>query len=232
MNERLNEILEKLKNYYASLSPKKRMALGGITAASLVAIMGMTMVMKHDPQQVLYSDLHQEDAKAIAKKLSEQNIPYHVSEDSRTISVAQSQVYKARMELAKEGLPGQDVVGFEKFDTTSIGMSSYVQKIQYVRAIQGELTRSIQRLAAVKTARVHISIPPKKVFMEEEEPPKASVVLELKPGMAPSKTEVNGPITLRFQWPIVRPRKIRTTPVMRFRKRFRSLISPPAISSD
>jgi flagellar M-ring protein FliF len=96
------------------------------------------------------------------------------------------------MELAKEGLPGQDVVGFEKFDTTSIGMSSYVQKIQYVRAIQGELTRSIQRLAAVKTARVHISIPPKKVFMEEEEPPKASVVVELKPGMTPSKTEVIG----------------------------------------
>jgi flagellar M-ring protein FliF len=192
MNERLTEILEKLKSYYASLSPKKRMALGGITAASLVAIMAITMVMKHDPQQVLFSELHQEDAKAIAKKLSEQNIPYRVSEDSRTITVAQSQVYKARMELAKEGLPGQDVVGFEKFDTTSIGMSSYVQKIQYVRAIQGELTRSIQRLAAVKTARVHISIPPKKVFMEEEEPPKASVVVELKPGMTPSKTEVTG----------------------------------------
>jgi flagellar M-ring protein FliF len=192
MNERLTEILEKLKSYYASLSPKKRMALGGITAASLFAIMAITMVMKHDPQQVLFSELHQEDAKAIAKKLSEQNIPYRVSEDSRTITVAQSQVYKARMELAKEGLPGQDVVGFEKFDTTSIGMSSYVQKIQYVRAIQGELTRSIQRLAAVKTARVHISIPPKKVFMEEEEPPKASVVVELKPGMTPSKTEVTG----------------------------------------
>lgn len=192
MNERLNEILEKLKNYYSSLSPKKRMALAGITAASLVTIMAITMVMKHDPQQVLFSELHQEDAKAIAKKLSEQNIPYRVSEDSRTITVAQSQVYKARMELAKEGLPGQDVVGFEKFDTTSIGMSSYVQKIQYVRAIQGELTRSIQRLAAVKTARVHISIPPKKVFMEEEEPPKASVVVELKPGMTPSKTEVTG----------------------------------------
>ncbi len=192
MNERLNEILEKLKNYYSSLSPKKKMALGGISMATVIAIMATTVVMKHDPQQVLYSDLHQEDAKAIAKKLSEQNIPYHVSEDSRTLTVAQSQVYKARMELAKEGLPGQDVVGFEKFDATSIGMSSYIQRIQYIRAIQGELTRSIQRLSAVKTARVHISIPPKKVFMEEDEPPKASVILELKPGMSPNKIEVNG----------------------------------------
>lgn len=192
MNERMNELLEKLKNYYLTLSPKKKMALGGIGLAGLIGIMATTVILKHDPQQILYTDLHQEDAKAIAKKLSEQNIVYHVSEDSRTITVAQSQVYKARMELAKEGLPGQDVVGFEKFDSTSIGMSSYVQRIQYVRAIQGELTRSIQRLAAVKTARVHISIPPKKVFMEEDEPPKASVILELKVGMSPTKTEING----------------------------------------
>lgn len=192
MNERINDFLEKLKNFYSSLSPKKKMALGITSAAAVIGVMAATVVMKHDPQQVLYSDLHQEDAKAIAKKLSEQNIPYRVSDDSRMITVAQSQVYKARMELAKEGLPGQDVVGFEKFDATSIGMSSYVQRIQYVRAIQGELTRSIQRLASVKTARVHISIPPKKVFMEEEEPPKASVILELKPGMSPTKIEVNG----------------------------------------
>ena len=192
MNERLNEFLEKMKSLYGSLSPKKKMALGVTAILAVVGIMATTIVMKHDPQQLLYSDLHQEDAKAIAKKLSEQNIAYRVSDDSRTISVAQSQVYKARMELAKEGLPGQDVVGFEKFDATSIGMSSYVQRIQYIRAIQGELTRSIQRLASVKTARVHISIPPKKVFMEEEEPPKASVILELKPGMSPTKIEVNG----------------------------------------
>ena len=168
------------------------MALGGMFAGGIIGIMALSMIMKHDPQQILYSDLHQEDAKAISKKLSEQNIAYRISDDSRSITVAASQVYKARMELAKEGLPGQDVGGFEKFDATTIGMSSYVQKIQYVRAIQGELTRSIQRLASVKAARVHISIPPKKVFMEEEEPPKASVILELQPGMSPSKTEVIG----------------------------------------
>lgn len=192
MNERLNTLFENLKTYYANLSAKKRMALMGIALAGLLGVMALTMVVKHDPQQVLYSDLHQEDAKAIAKKLSEQNIAYRLSDDSKTMTVAKSQVYQARMELAKEGLPGQDVVGFEKFDTTSIGMSSYVQRIQYIRAIQGELTRSIQRLSSVKTARVHISIPPKKVFMEEEEAPKASVILELKAGMAPSKIEITG----------------------------------------
>ena len=96
------------------------------------------------------------------------------------------------MELAKDGLPGQDVVGFEKFDGSTLGMSSYVQRIQYVRAVQGELTRSIQRLAAVKSARVHISIPPKKTFLEEEEPPKASVILELRPGQGLAKSEMRG----------------------------------------
>ena len=96
------------------------------------------------------------------------------------------------MQLAKEGIPGNDVVGFEKFDGSTLGMSTYIQRIQYVRAVQGELTRSIQRLVAVKSARVHISIPPKKTFLEEEDPPKASVVLELKPGQIPSRSEVRG----------------------------------------
>ncbi len=163
--------------------------MGSLIAVSVVA--GI-MVMKRDPYQTLFSDLQPEDSKAVSKKLSEQNIPYTLSDDATTVTVPGSMVAAARMTLAKEGIPGQDVVGFEKFDGSTLGMSSYVQRIQYIRAMQGELTRSIQRLAAVKHARVHISLPPKKVFLEEEEPPKASVVLELKHGQELSKSEVFG----------------------------------------
>jgi len=192
MNETLTRFLESAKAYFNSMPRQKKIFSAAAAAFVVVGLATMVTLLKRDPLQVLYSDLRPEESKNVAKKLSEQNISYQVNEDNSTVLVPASQVYKARMELAKEGLPGQDLVGFEKFDNSTIGMSSYVQKIQYVRAVQGELTRSIQRLASVKTARVHISVPPKKTFLEEEDPPKASVVLELRNGMTPSKQEITG----------------------------------------
>lgn len=192
MNENLQRWLESAKAWLTGLSPQKRLLLAG--SATLVVVAGIvaSLILNQDPYQMLYGDLQPEDSKAVTKKLSEQGIPYRASEDGQEVFVPASRVSAARMELAKAGVPGQDVVGFEKFDASSLGMSSYVQRIQYIRAVQGELTRSIQRLASVKNARVHISIPPKKTFLEEEEPPKASVVLELRSGQQPSKSEING----------------------------------------
>ncbi len=192
MNETLSKLVAAAKQWVDNLTPRSRtmIAVGVGALVVLGAVVGL--VKSQDPYQVLYSDLQGEEARAVAKKLGEEKIPHILSGDSTTVSVTRSQVARARMELAKAGLPGQDVVGFEKFDSATLGMSSYVQRIQYVRAVQGELTRSIQQLASVKRARVHISIPPKKTFLEEEEPPKASVILELKRGQKPSKAEVNG----------------------------------------
>ncbi|NBX92161.1 MAG: flagellar M-ring protein FliF [Proteobacteria bacterium] len=192
MNETLQRWLETAQSYFETFSRQKKILVGVTAALVVTGLVALTVMLRRDPMQVLYSELRPEETKSVSKKLSEQNVPYQVSEDGATISVPSSQVYRARMELAKEGLPGQDLVGFEKFDASTIGMSSYVQRIQYVRAVQGELTRSIQRLASVKTARVHISVPPKKTFLEEEDPPKASVVLELRAGMTPSKQETAG----------------------------------------
>jgi len=192
MNETLRRWLESTQAYFETFSRQKKILASVAASMVVLGLIALTVVLRRDPLQVLYSDLRPEETKGVAKKLSEQNMSYQVSEDGTTISVPSSQVYRARMELAKEGLPGQDLVGFEKFDGSTIGMSSYVQRIQYVRAVQGELTRSIQRLASVKTARVHISVPPKKTFLEEEDPPKASVVLELRSGMSPSKQEIAG----------------------------------------
>lgn len=178
--------------YAGSLTPRARTgyAIGG--AVTLVAGLGLSIWLNQDPYQVLFSDVGREESRAIVKTLGEQGIPHETEDDGATVMVPRSRVAAARMQLAKEGIPGQDVVGFEKFDGSTLGMSSYVQRIQYIRAVQGELTRSIQRLSAVKRARVHISLPAKKVFMEEEEAPKASVVLELHRGQAPTKAEMNG----------------------------------------
>ncbi len=192
MNERIDQILKQVSEYWTSLSNAKKVAL--VVVGAIVLISGVTgvLIFRQDPFQVLYTDLQPEEGRAVAKKLAEMNVPYHLTESGTTIMVPTSQVSQSRMQLAKAGLPGQDVVGFEKFDGTTLGMSSYVQRIQYIRAMQGELTRSIQRLNAVKHARVHISMPPKKTFAEDEDPPKASVVLEMKSGQSLSKSEVVG----------------------------------------
>ncbi|MBI1859990.1 MAG: flagellar M-ring protein FliF [Deltaproteobacteria bacterium] len=193
MPESLTTFIATLRAQYARLSRAQRIGvLVGLAVTGAGLATALTFQLKQDPYQILYTDLHPEDFKAVAKHLSEAKIPYHVADDQATILVPAGQIHMARMNLAKDGVPGHDLVGFEKFDGSTLGMSSYVQKIQYVRAVQGELTRSIQRLAAVKTARVHISIPPKKTFLEEQEAPKASVVLELRSGMAPSKQEIQG----------------------------------------
>lgn len=192
MNETLSKILGSARNWFAGLTAKQRTGLGmGLAVACIVGAAAF-VISQQDPQTLLFSDMQAEEGRSVSKKLGESKISHTMSSDFSTVSVPASQVAKARMELAKAGLPGQDVVGFEKFDGSTLGMSSYVQRIQYIRAVQGELTRSIQQLSSVKRARVHISVPPKKTFIEDEEPPKASVILELKRGQKPSKSEVNG----------------------------------------
>ena len=192
----MSEILTKWQAavtlWWGKLSARARFAMMAGAGVLLAVAVVAKIIASQDPYQVLYSDLQAEESRAVAKKLGEEKINHILSPDGSAVSVPGSEVARARMELAKAGLPSSSVVGFEKFDQATLGMSSYVQRIQYVRAVQGELTRSIQQLASVKRARVHISIPPKKTFLEEEEPPKASVILELKRGQRPSKGEVNG----------------------------------------
>ena len=192
MPENVKKWLEIANAFLRALSIQKKILLGVLSGAILVSVIVGTMIAQRDPYKVLYTDLQSDEVRSIVKKLGDLKIPNVISEDRTSISVPTSLVDSARMELAKEGIPGQDVVGFEKFDGSTLGMSSYAQRINYVRAVQGELTRSIERLKAVRRARVHISIPPKKTFLEEEEPPKASVVLELREGLQPSKSEING----------------------------------------
>jgi len=192
MNEKLQQWLDRGREYFTNLSTAKKIAMALLMSAIIVAIGAGVAVFRSDPYQVLYSDLTAEGSAAVAKKLGELKIHLRISGDRQSISVPRSLVHQARMELAKEGLPGEDVVGFEAFDTFSFGTSSYVQRIQYQRAVQGELTRSIQRINAVKRARVHISVPPKKTFLEDQDPPRASVILELQNGKNLTKPEIRG----------------------------------------
>src|SRR5271169_1242152 len=160
-----------------TLPMKKILALLVVIALVITAgILLMTWSQKAD-QQLLFANLSEEDAGAIIQKLNEQKIPYTTTGGG--IMVPSDKVYEVRLQLASQGLPQGGGVGFELFDKTSFTMSDFVQKLNYRRALQGELSRTIRSLAEVEECRVHLAIPEKTLFMQKDEKPKASVLLKL-----------------------------------------------------
>lgn len=142
---------------------------------------------------VLYSDLEPADAAAVVERLKVQKIKYDVGADGKTIRVSPpDMVHELRMSLAGEGLPKSGKVGLEIFDQASIGTTTFSEWVKYGRAIQGELERTISSLDGVSSVRVHITRPEKTVFAKHANPPTASVMLKLRPGMELDKKQIKG----------------------------------------
>ncbi|MEW6228309.1 MAG: flagellar basal-body MS-ring/collar protein FliF [Bacillota bacterium] len=144
----------------------------------------------------LYTNLGAEDAADIVAKLRELRIAYEISDGGKTVRVPFRDVYETRMNLASQGLPKDGTVGFEIFDKTSFGITEFTQKMNYRRALQGELTRTILQLREVEEARVHIAIPEPELYTDEVKPPTASVMVKLKAGAALTKGQVQGIVRL------------------------------------
>ena len=119
---------------------------------------------------------------AIIEKLKSQKVPYEVTNNGRTIRVASDMIHEVRLQLASEGLPEGSDVGLEIFEDTPLGMTDFIQKLNFQRALQGELTRTINSLDAVSQARVHLVIPKDNLFRKEKPKGKASVTLKIKSG--------------------------------------------------
>ncbi len=144
----------------------------------------------------LFTGLNEEDAGAIVQKLEGMKVRYHLSNAGSTISVPKGDVYKIRANLAASGaLPGSGA-GFELFDKTKLGITDFEQQVNYQRALQEELRRTIVQVAGVQNARVHLVIPQKTVFVEEQQKPSASVALKLKPLARLTPEQVQGIVSL------------------------------------
>lgn len=133
----------------------------------------------------------------IVAKLKEQKVPYKLGLGGIVIYVPKEKVNEIRLNLASQNaLPGNTGVGFELFDKTNYGMTEFMQNINYKRAIQGELARTINQMPEVKSSRVHIAIPEKTLFTDKEKNVSASIFLNLKPGRVLSKEQINGIVLL------------------------------------
>ncbi|MDD5434187.1 MAG: flagellar basal-body MS-ring/collar protein FliF [Nitrospira sp.] len=184
-----------IQNKLAGISTgKKIIAVAGIAAA--IAVITVIVMWANRPVfQVLFSNLSPEDAGAITEKLKELKVPYEVG-DSGSVMVPEDKVHEIRMTLASQGLPSGGGVGFEIFDKTTIGMTDFIQKINYRRALQGELSRTIGQLSEVEQARVHLAVPEKTLFSDKKEHTSASVVLKLRGGKVLTQSQVQGIVHL------------------------------------
>lgn len=153
------------------------MAAGALVLASLVVL---SLQTQKPDFEVLFSNLSTEDMGGIVVKLKEQRINYKIAVGGTAVLVPSKDVFDLRIQLASEGLPKGGGVGFEIFDKTTLGMTDFIQKLNLMRAVTGELTRTINSLDTVESARVHIAAPERSVFLEEERKTTASVVLKLR----------------------------------------------------
>ena len=161
-----------------------RLAAMGIVAFSLLGFFTfMTTRMTSSQMSLLYSDLDSQDSSAIARKLEAMKIPFDISPDGKTMKVATDMVGKARMAAAGEGLPRGGSIGYEIFDQKEgFGTTTFVQNINHLRALEGELARTISTLSSVTQARVHLVLPQRELFSRTETHASASVFLRLRAG--------------------------------------------------
>jgi flagellar M-ring protein FliF len=192
----LGDGFKQIRKIFEDLSPGKRITLLALIGGTLIGLIVMTAWTSGHDYQTLYSNLEQEDAGAILEKLKEKKIPYRIAANGSAIQVPKEQVQEVRMELASLGLPQGSGVGFEIFDNTKLGMTEFVQNVNYQRALQGELSRTINRFEEVESSRVHIVMAERSLFVESEKQATASVVLKLRRGKWLGKGQVQGIVHL------------------------------------
>ena len=175
----IQQFVNALAAIWAKMSPLQRIASVGGAVGLLAAVIGMSIWLSRPEYKVLYSNLGPEDASVVIKTLQGDKVAYRITDNGATIMVPQEVVYDQRIKIAGEGgLVGQGI-GFEIFDKVKVGQTDFVQKINYSRALQGELARTISQFPSVESARVHLVIPRRSLFVEERQSPSASVVLKL-----------------------------------------------------
>ena len=187
---------ESLINNFQALTLGQRIGVIVVLALAIATI-PLLMIMGKEPELVvLFSHLDADDTRSIIQELGKQGVLYELAEDGNTIEVPAERVHELRLQLASLGLPESAGVGFEVFDRSGLGVTPFTQQMNYRRALQGELARTISQIAQVERVRVHLVIPEKRLFSTEQKPAQAAVVLTLKRGTPLGGSQVQGIVHL------------------------------------
>lgn len=197
MNGFVTKLREQVGAIWAGMKPGARIgAIGAIAVFATAIVLLLAFSSGDGGYQVLFSNLRAQDAAEVVATLEEQGVPFRLERNGADIWVPDQHVAPLRLELAALGLPRGGVVGFEAFDTTRLGMTDFERQVQYQRALQGELTRTIRAFEQVQDARVHVALPERSLFIGQQSHPSASVVLELKPSSSMGGSQVQAIVHL------------------------------------
>ncbi|NWK76451.1 flagellar basal-body MS-ring/collar protein FliF [Aquitalea sp. LB_tupeE] len=188
---RLNEATDRFK----SLPNNKKILFLVALAAIFSVIVGAVVLNRQPSYKILFSNIADRDGGQVTAALQQMNIPYQLG-DGGTVSVPADKVYDARLRLAAQGLPKAGGVGFELMDNQKFGISQFAEQVNYQRAIEGELARTIEAIGSVESARIHIAIPKQSVFVRDQQQPTASVMLNLFRGRTLDQGQVAGIVHL------------------------------------
>lgn len=182
--------------HFNQLSNQKKLGVILSAGAAIALLVGALMWSQTPEYRVLYSNIQDQDGAAIISALQQMNVPYKFSENGGAILVPDKQVHEVRLKLAGQGLPKGGLAGFELMENQKFGSSQFLEQVNYQRALEGELARSVQSLSAVQTARVHLAIAKPSVFSRERQQPSVSVLLNLYPGRVLSVEQVSAIVHL------------------------------------
>lgn len=186
-------VLAQLTEGYIKLPLVQKIIFPLLIIGSVAGIIFVSKWANAPDYTVLYSDLSSSDAGAVVERLKQDKIKYEIRGDGSTIAISPPEmVHELRMSLASEGVPKGGTIGFELFDATSLGTTTFVEKLKFVRGLQGELERTISSISTIASARVHITQPEKTVFAKDAAKPTASVMIRMRAGAELDKKQIKG----------------------------------------
>lgn len=191
-DSRLQQALQNLN----ALSQRQKLAGAAALALAIALVAGALLWNRAPAYAVLFSNLDERDGGQIITALQQQNVPYRMSPNGNAILVPQAQVHETRLQLAAEGLPKGGLAGFELMDGQKLGISQFNEQVNYQRALEGELSRTVQAIDAVASARVHLAMPKQTAFLRNDQRPTASVMVNLRGGRVLSPNQVAGIVHL------------------------------------
>ena len=177
------DLLTGWKKLFDTLTGRQKGLIAAALVITVLGGIGLSRWKKEQDLKPLYTGMAAEDAGAIVEKLKESATEYRVTDNGGSILVPSSRVSELRVQMASAGLPKTGRIGFELFDKANLGATDFAEQVNYRRALEGELERTIKSIAEVEQARVHLTFPKDSVFLENKLPAKASVLLKLKPGV-------------------------------------------------
>lgn len=192
----LGQVWQQMRQVWLGMSVGRRVAMVASFTLVMAVLLGVAYFASQPDYRVLYSGLAAEDAGAITAKLQAQGVPFRLEAGGTTVLVPAEQLAQARVELAGEGLPVKGGKGFELFDQSPLGMTPFTQHVNYLRALQAELARTIMQIDPIVHARVHIVRPDPSPFLREQKPTTASIMVRLKPGASLNRNLASGIVSL------------------------------------